>query len=346
MAEPLAEAGVDELIVDTPPRRRGRRLLWAAMFLVLAGLVAFAVASQTDDLHRAWRALAHVDGRWLALAALVEALSFVANAIAIRALLPAPADGQAPGIIALTGITLSGQAVMNLMPAGMTGMWWYSYRRLRKRGVEPVTVTWALLVVGLFSTATLAILALIGAEIEPHDKVPGLRETAIAAIVVLVALGVGLRYMHRWRWGTEVLERVRRRIARKRDEGEHLRDRLRAVRLSRTRFTIALVATGCVWLADAGALALAFPAVHGHISLAALAVGYTAGQLATQLPVTPGGLGVVEVGITAALVALGGKQDEVLPAVLLYRLMAYWAVLPLGAASYALLRRAEARRPS
>jgi uncharacterized protein (TIRG00374 family) len=186
---------------------------------------------------------------------------------------------------------------------------------------------------------------LVGAEVEPGERVPGLRESAIGVIVLLVLVGLVVRNVHRWRWVTALIERVQQRVARKRDTGPHLRERLRAVRLSRKRFAVALVATGCVWLADAGALALAFPAVHGHVSLAALAVGYTAGQLATQLPVTPGGLGIVEGSITIALVALGGKQDEVLPAVLLYRLMAYWAVLPLGAASYALLRRAEARRP-
>ena len=349
MAEPLAEAGVEELVVDTAPPHRRRRLLWAVAFAVLLGLVSYVISSHSDELRDAWRALAHVDGRWLALAAFVEALSFVANGIAMRALLPAPPRGRPPSVLALTGITLSGQAVMNLLPAGMTGMWWYSYRRLRRRGVEPLTVTWAFLVLGLFSTATLAVLALIGAEIEPHDKVPGLRETAIAVIalivVVVIAARAVIRYQLRWPWGAAWVGRVRHRIARKWDTGQHLRERLRVVRLSPGRFLVALVATSCVWLADAGALALAFPAVHGHVSLAALAVGYTAGQLATQLPITPGGLGIVEGSITIAIVALGGKQDQVLPAVLLYRLLAYWAVLPLGAASYALLRRSEVRRP-
>ena len=208
MTEPLAEAGVEEILLDTPAPKRRRRLLWILTFAILAGLVTFVVASNTGELDRAWDALEHVDGRWLALAALVEALSFVANAIAMRALIPAPAEGRAPGILALTGITLSGQAVMNVMPAGMTGMWWYSYRRLRRRGVESVTVTWALLVVGLFSTVTLATLALVGAEIEPHDKVPGLRETAIGAIAFLVALGIAGRYLHKWSWATEKLERI------------------------------------------------------------------------------------------------------------------------------------------
>jgi hypothetical protein len=59
-------------------------------------------------------------------------------------------------------------------------------------------------------------------------------------------------------------------------------------------------------------------------------LAYGAGQLATSLPVTPGGLGVVEGSITIALVAFGGAQTTTVDAVLLYRLISFWLGLVVG----------------
>jgi uncharacterized membrane protein YbhN (UPF0104 family) len=42
-------------------------------------------------------------------------------------------------------------------------------------------------------------------------------------------------------------------------------------------------------------------------------------RLVSALPITPGGLGVVELGLTAALIAAGGDRAEVVAGVLVYR---------------------------
>ena len=55
-----------------------------------------------------------------------------------------------------------------------------------------------------------------------------------------------------------------------------------------------------------------------------------AGQLAASLPVTPGGLGVVEGSLTIALVAYGGIEASTVAAVLLYRLVSFWLPVPAG----------------
>jgi uncharacterized protein (TIRG00374 family) len=48
-------------------------------------------------------------------------------------------------------------------------------------------------------------------------------------------------------------------------------------------------------------------------------------RLLGSIPITPGGLGVVELGLTTALVGFGGNQVEVVAAVLVYRV---WTVVP------------------
>ena len=62
-------------------------------------------------------------------------------------------------------------------------------------------------------------------------------------------------------------------------------------------------------------------------------------RLLTALPITPGGVGVVELGLTAALVVAGGKQAEVVAAVLVVRGLTYLLPVPFGALTYLLWRR-------
>jgi uncharacterized protein (TIRG00374 family) len=66
-------------------------------------------------------------------------------------------------------------------------------------------------------------------------------------------------------------------------------------------------------------------------------------QLATALPITPGGIGLVEVGMTAGLVLAGGDEPEVVAAVLVYRSLTYLLQVMLGIGCYTVWRY-EARR--
>ncbi len=91
------------------------------------------------------------------------------------------------------------------------------------------------------------------------------------------------------------------------------------------------------WVADCGCLALSFLAVGAGVPWRGLLLAYGAGQLASILPITPGGLGVVEGSLTVALVAFGGAQNSTVAAVLLYRLMSFWLAVPVGWASWGVL---------
>jgi uncharacterized protein (TIRG00374 family) len=66
-------------------------------------------------------------------------------------------------------------------------------------------------------------------------------------------------------------------------------------------------------------------------------------RLATALPITPGGLGLVEVGMSAALVLAGGPEPAVVAAVLVYRALTYLLQVLLGLMSY-IVWRSEMRR--
>jgi hypothetical protein len=84
------------------------------------------------------------------------------------------------------------------------------------------------------------------------------------------------------------------------------------------------------WLLDCACFALMFVAIDAPIPWTGLLLAYGAGQLAATLPITPGGLGVVEGSITVALVAFGGAETSTVDAVLLYRIISFWFILALG----------------
>jgi uncharacterized protein (TIRG00374 family) len=67
-------------------------------------------------------------------------------------------------------------------------------------------------------------------------------------------------------------------------------------------------------------------------------------RLLTAIPITPGGLGVIELGLTGALVGAGGDNDRVVAAVLLYRLLTWLPPILLGAPAALLWRRLHPER--
>jgi uncharacterized protein (TIRG00374 family) len=81
----------------------------------------------------------------------------------------------------------------------------------------------------------------------------------------------------------------------------------------------------------------------GEVSLTEAFAGWTLVRLLGSLPITPGGIGVVELGLTGALVGFGGPNEEVVAAVLLYRVLTILPTLVLGLVSGAVWRRLASR---
>ena len=72
--------------------------------------------------------------------------------------------------------------------------------------------------------------------------------------------------------------------------------------------------------------------------------GWSLARVLGSIPITPGGLGVVELGLTSVLVGFGGNNAGVVAAVLLYRFLTIVPTLALGAAAGLTWRRQ--RRPA
>jgi uncharacterized membrane protein YbhN (UPF0104 family) len=106
------------------------------------------------------------------------------------------------------------------------------------------------------------------------------------------------------------------------------------------RWRTALVAAVGNWGLDYLALVAAIYAVTGaKPKLSLILLAYGAAAVLSMIPITPGGLGFVELGLTAALVAAGIKPADALLATLAYRVVSYWLPLPAGLVATILFRR-------
>src|SRR6185436_7041690 len=93
------------------------------------------------------------------------------------------------------------------------------------------------------------------------------------------------------------------------------------------------------WAFDYGTLLAALAAVGSTPRPALVLLAFCAAQVLAQIPVTPGGLGFVEAGLTATLALAGVGAGAAVLATFAYRLFQYWLPLPLGLVGLGLQRR-------
>ena len=146
------------------------------------------------------------------------------------------------------------------------------------------------------------------------------------------------------RWVGRTIQRVRNRLRRRSEPLRLLPDRLirERDRITGTlgpRWKRALAATSGRWALDYATLLAALAAVGSTPRPTLVLLAFCAAQLLAQVPVTPGGLGFVEAGLTATLALAGVSAGDALLATFAYRLFSYWLPLPLGLLGAGLHRR-------
>jgi uncharacterized protein (TIRG00374 family) len=93
------------------------------------------------------------------------------------------------------------------------------------------------------------------------------------------------------------------------------------------------------WVLDYLTLLAALTAIHANPRPSAVLLAYCAAQFLGSLPLTPGGLGFVEAGLTGSLALAGVPAGEAVVATLAYRLVSFWLPIPAGGVAAILHRR-------
>jgi uncharacterized protein (TIRG00374 family) len=106
-----------------------------------------------------------------------------------------------------------------------------------------------------------------------------------------------------------------------------------------SRGGLAVLGAAGFWAASIGVLWASFHAFGVHVPLAVVVQGFFLGMVANLFPLAPAGVGAVDAGMIGAFVLFGIPETTVFPAILVFRLVAFWMPIPVGIIAFFQLRK-------
>ena len=319
---------------------RRRRLLASLLGLGSVAAIFFYILPRFASYGDAWIVLNGLSWRQVALVVGVTLFNLATYAPPLMTVLRLSFT-QATGVAHIT------TAVGTMLPGGHLPAAAVEYRILRRLGQQPPQIVSAIVVLALSNqlitvalpTAGLALLAASGVS------APFLVEATVAGSVLLSAVVAGSALLlGRNRLTGRLKRRFERAIAvslaRIGDRptetltGQLIRCRQITVRLIRRRWmavtsteilgqlTVFLVLLTCL---------RACGTAGSDVSVTEAFAAWSVVRLLTVVPIVPGGVGLVELGLSTALIQFGGVSSQVLAGVLLYRAATVLPPILLGA---------------
>lgn len=340
---------------ETPaPGKHPHPLAWVLSGALSLGSLAL-VAFHRQWLFDALSLIATADARWLAAAVVLEAASFLLSSrvlgVALRAL------GYRLGVLRLWALAVAAIVLSQSVPAGAVGSYTLITRQLTRRGValghaalvatlESLSYLGAMLLVLAFSVGYLLDHTLSGGSGTSSLGAP-LLAGAVALGLIALVLVVLTRPAAGLRRGLLTLQRLLPPQVRPRDAEAWAARLVRELgsgrELLRTRWraigVLVLLQLGAL-LGHSLALACVLRSLGATLPLSGVIATYGIELITSTFNLLPGGGGTVETALVATLTQLGGGAEAV-PAVVLFRLFNYWALLPVAALSALWLRHGE-----
>jgi uncharacterized membrane protein YbhN (UPF0104 family) len=328
-----------------------RRRLLKPGIAVATVLVAFAfVLPKLADYGDVWGELKNLDAAALALLVAATALNLATFAPPLMAALPGIGFWQA------FRVTQASTASSYIAPGGSAVGMGVSFVMLRRWGFAAPRVALAVALTGIwnqlatlgFPAIALGLLTLSGGHNALLQTVGLVALGIFAGVIALLLLGLASKRIARyvgtlaWRAASWVA-RVARRRAIGWDAEAVVRFRGDATRLLGKRWLGLTLATLAGNLTVFGVLLVALRTLGvpaADVSLVEAFAAWSVARVLGSIPITPGGLGFVEVGLTTLLVAFGGGDAAVVAVVLAYRFLTVVPTLLIGLVAGATARRA------
>ena len=334
--------GLRQPVAARPRSWRGRAILRTAVPAALIA-AAFGLALPRVASYRAvWASMDAMTWPYALLVGTAAAASMMTYWIAIRAVLPWIRLRQA------AAVSLGSNAVASTLPAGGAVAVGVSWAMLSSWGLSTANYVLYTLVTGIWNVFTLlglpflAVLVMTTASRPDATLIIGaavglalLAAMASGLVLLLHSEALALRGARMLQYALAIAARLARRAPSSSAAGSlpGFRDRAGALLAARGwRITAATVASHLmlwlVLLACLRAVSLSQAQLPWQTSLAAFAFI----RLLTALPITPGGLGITELGLIGILADGAGRGHvQVTAAVLMYRAVTYLPSIPLGA---------------
>jgi uncharacterized protein (TIRG00374 family) len=315
-----------------------------AIAVAVAGLGIYLVLPSLTRVLASWPRLSTLNPVWFAVAVGAEVASFACTFALQRV-----AFGTRRWFAVVTS-GLSGNAISRIFPGGAAAGAAVQYRMLSTAGVDSGTAVGgltALSVLGVASLLALPIFALpailFGAPVSA-----GLINAALIGMAGFVLLaGVGIIVLTTdgpLTIAGRAVERVWKRIFRHRPPLTgldkrllHGRDQIRSV-LGRNWKRAVVLSAGRLGF-DYLCLLAALRATGSDPRPSLVLLAYAVAGVVGLLPITPGGLGIVEASLSGLLILAGVGPGDAFLATLAYRLASYWLPLLAGPVAYLMFRR-------
>jgi uncharacterized protein (TIRG00374 family) len=291
-----------------------------------------------------WPRLFSLEPWWLLVALLAEVASFFCAMALLRLVL-----GVKSWFAVITA-GLAGNAVTNVLPSGGVAGASVQYRMLVTAGVSVGRAAGGLATTGVLGLAGLLVLPVFALPVllggvGVSAGLEHAAELGIAGFVLISIFGVLLLTTDRplvvvGRSSQWLLHKVvRRRRATTTDLSARLlqqRDLVRAD-LGRNWWRAVLLVAGRIGL-DYLSLLAALRATGARPNPSLVLLAYAATAVISLVPITPGGLGIVEASLSGLLVLAGVASSAAVVATLAFRLGSYWLPTTGGGISYLLFR--------
>src|SRR5690349_14389927 len=335
-------------------REKSHPLAWKtvatrAALVVVAGLAIYLVFPAITEVLASWPRLSTLNPWWLIAAVGAEIVHFVCTFALQRLALRTKA--WFPVITS----QLAGNAITLVMPGGAAVGAAVQFRMLAASGMETGETVGGLAAFSLLGVGGLLALPLFALPViligAPVDR--GLEHAAFlgaAGFVVFAAFGaVVLVYDPPLRWAGRAAQWLRNLVLRKRPPLHGLddtllekRDEIR-VTLGRQWWQALLLSAGRLAF-DYLCLLFALRATGSHPRPSLILVAYAVAGIIGMIPVTPGGLGLVEASLTGLLVLADVNSSQAVLATLTYRIASYWLPLLAGPVAYGLFKLRDRAR--
>jgi putative heme transporter len=325
------------------------RIVGVAVAIALAAVTIKHVLPRFADLAAVWTDVGAMSWRELGVLALLAAANIGIAATVLLAATPGLRYRQA------VVVNATSTAVSNTVPGGTALALGLVFKMLGSWGFSKSRSTLSLTVSGVWNISTklgMAVLAVVLLGVQGDGSGAHLIAGAIAAGVLVATVVLLAVVLSREDLSVRAGEaagrmslRLRRRLSRHPTDGwgratAKFRGRVVGV-IGRCWFGLTVSAvTGylslyLVLLVTLRAIGVSDDEVGWINVLAVLAVM----RLVTVIPLSPGGIGIVELGLIAGLTSAGGERAEVVAAVLVYRLLTYAVPTALGIVTYVYWRR-------
>jgi uncharacterized protein (TIRG00374 family) len=320
--------------VASAARRWGTRVVG----LVVTGVGLYVVAPSLLTVLDAWPSLGDVKPAWFGLVAVLELASLACLWLLLRIAL---GGGR---LLDIAASQLAGAAAGKVVPGGIAAGGVVQAGMLVKVGFTARRVGGVLSSTGLLSTGVLLALPVLAVPAVLFGPPPARQlqlGLLLSVVVAVVIVALGLALLH---WDAmvravglaagQVIHLVRRKVQPASVAHTLVDERDQVAAAFDGRWTRALIAAAANRMLDYATLVAALHAVGATVRPSLVLVAYVVSLALGMVPVTPGGLGFVETGLTTLLVLAGADTDQAVVGTLLYRLASFWIPIPLGALAW------------